>query len=77
VLSGKAWVEEITRTVAASGLPWRVSSVWVEQSGRYCADLTDVRTGKGVHVSLEAERFSSPADRRAEITRQLDAHQRR
>jgi len=77
-LTTKAWTEEITRTVAASGLPWRVSAAWVEQKRPLCcADLTDTRTGRDRRVSIERDRFPTPADRRAEITRQLDFHARR
>jgi hypothetical protein len=78
MLSGKAWTEEITRTVASSGLPWRVASAWVQQSGRlYEADLTNTRTGRDCRVTVEAGRFVAPADRRVEITRQLEARGKR
>jgi hypothetical protein len=55
-----------------------VSTAWVEQKEPvYVADLTDTRSGRECRVSVEAGRFPTVADRRAEITRQLHAHVKR
>ena len=68
----KTWVEEASRTVAASGLPWRVTAAWVEQKGLLlCADLRDTRTGKECRLTLQHDQFPTPAHRRAEVTRRL------
>jgi hypothetical protein len=64
--------------VAAAGLPWRVSTAWVEQKGPvYVADLTDTRSGRECRVSVESGRFPTAADRRAEIARQLNLRVKR
>ncbi len=71
-VTDKAWKVEVADSIAASGLPWRVSAAWVNQGGVTCgAVLVDVRTGKERTVSLSHETHASAADRRAEIIRQL------
>jgi hypothetical protein len=78
VTDRKGWTEEVSGTVAAAGLPWRVSTAWVEQHEPvYVADLIDTRSGRECRVSVESLRFPTAADRRAEIARQLQAHVKR
>jgi hypothetical protein len=71
-MTPKDWNQEVVSAVGGLGLPWRVSSSWIEPDGAMCcAELTDTRSGKERTVRLSREAFASQADRRAEIVRQL------
>jgi len=71
-VTDKMWKGEVADSLAASGLPWRVTAAWVSQGGVTCgALLVDVRTGKERSISLSHEACASAAGRRAEIIRQL------
>ena len=71
-MTQKEWQEEVDRAVAGSGLPWRLSAAWLEQnSARCCAEVKDTRSGKERTVRLSHSQFTTTAERRAEIVRQL------
>jgi hypothetical protein len=71
-MTKKDWTDEVEGVVAAAGLPWRVTTAWVEQhTPLCCAELSDTRTGQQRRVILARDRFPTPPERRAEIVRQL------
>ena len=71
-MTKKDWTDEVEGVIAAAGLPWRVTTAWVEQHSPMCsADLSDIRNGQQRRVTLARDRFPTPAERRAEIVRQL------
>ena len=66
------WKEEVDRAIAASGLPWRVSSTWLEDdAGQCCAIITDRRFGRDRTIRFSQQEFSTEQQRRAELVRQL------
>ena len=68
----KQWTAEVEDVVAASGLPWRVSSCWCEErTGARCADLVHTATGNPRHVTVSREHLDTAASRQAEIIGQL------
>jgi hypothetical protein len=70
-MTDRQWKEEIDRAVGGAGLPYRVVAAWIERGRFCCADLADQRTGKDRTVRICHETFAMPAERRAEIVRQL------
>jgi hypothetical protein len=74
----KMWSEELETAIGGGGLPWRVIKAWIEAQGSMCcAELADSRNGHECFVSLAQQRFPTSGERRAEITRQLNASTRR
>jgi hypothetical protein len=71
------WSDELATAVGGGGLPWRVVKAWLEHGSTCCAELSDTRNGTECYVTLAHDRFLTPAERRAEITRQLNACARR
>lgn len=75
-MTDKEWKEEVERVVAGAGVRWEVRSAWIERrSDVYAADLIDQRSGAERTVRLSSSEFSTAAQRRAEIVRQLQRAQ--
>lgn len=71
-MTEKEWKEEVDRTLAGSGMPWRLFAAWMEQNRiTCCAEVTHTSTGKLRTIRLSQTQFPSVAARRAEIARQL------
>jgi len=71
-ITERAWTEEVMRALAAAGLPWQVGSCWCEKSA--CAtEVVHRSTGKTRLVTLPLDSFSTPALRKAELVRVLQA----
>lgn len=70
-MTNDEWKQEIERALADLGPLWRVNIAWVEQSSPICAAKIADAAGKERLVSLARDRFTTVADRRGEIVRQL------
>ena len=69
----QTWQKEVEEAIS-SGLPWRLLSVWfAPMLGPYSAELAHTRSGKRRVVTVSPQAFATPATRKAEIVRQLDA----
>ena len=70
----KQWAQEVERALSGAGLPWRLTSAWIEQAGStLCAGLADMRTGSERSIRLPGLVFRTHAERRVEIVRQVQA----
>lgn len=75
-VTDREWRDEAERMLAAVGLPWRVVAAWTEQAGTVlCADLVDTRSGRDRSIRIPAVAFSTQAERRGELVRQLQPRQ--
>jgi len=72
-ITERTWTEEVTRTLAAAGLPWQVGSCWCEKSA-CAAEVVHRSTGKTRVITLPLDTFSTAALRRAELVRALQSN---
>jgi hypothetical protein len=69
----RQWTDEVTRALAAAGLPWQLGSCWCEKSA-CAAELVHRSTGKTRVITLSLDAFSTAALRKAELVRVLQAN---
>jgi len=71
-ITERSWTEEVVRTLAAAGLPWKVGSCWCEKAA-CAAEVIHRGTGKTRLIMLPLDTFSTAALRRFELVRALQA----
>jgi hypothetical protein len=69
-ITDRQWTEEVTRALAAAGLPWQAGSCWCEKNA-CAAEVIHRSTGKTRLVRLLHETFSTAMLRRNELVRLL------
>ena len=71
-MTNKDWEAEVGGVLSSERVSWRTSSCWCDEAGSTgWAELTHVGNGKSKTVSVSLDRYSTAAERRAEILRQL------
>ena len=71
-ITERSWTEEVMRTLAAAGLPWKVGSCWCEKAA-CAAEVVHRGTGKTRVITLPLDTFATAALRRFELVRTLQA----
>jgi hypothetical protein len=72
-ITERTWTEEVTRALAAAGVPWQVGSCWCEKSA-CAAEVVHRSTGKTRLITLALDTFSTAALRKAELIRALQGN---